>query len=627
MNQQEPILTTETKKKRKTDTSRSSTILLMLLLVVLILIGGVYLIRDRYQLCEEECEYVFDKDLESSADELGIFVTKDVSSRTNTSASLRIKGSMHKVDVTNDTYVVIFRNFFEQSTINKSIPEFRVTIDAKRCSGTCEETLLTLKKETEENWYNRITTLEIDYSIIDNELPLSQRLSFAFAKVIAGFTDKKVDASTFASMNINVTAISPDDMKTACVANVDQVSMTELAEKMYNGVFSVIGRADVYDSDARDLDIVDRAIRYGSFHCNSCTKDCTIVSAGTGLDYIFIPLLVSYLREQGSEVNPSESLEILARSYGSSSLDSFATYVDSTEGWLAKGTNFKWGTDSVCFPYYSAEKLGQVDGDFYQVAKKLCEDRAFNTWYGNTDARLFEPFIKFSEEATLDGLNLLLENKSAFQASDLAQDQTANDGFLIRSMDDYVYGYEQNDTTFVAYGNQGLTLALWYFVNVYEERGAIRSTTNQNLYRDLLLTLLLKKELTTDIQVKDSTNEIITKLIAFAGGNETVTKAFDMSITDSSPRIDDNDRSRRSLGDLLKLWLTNSDFYNEYFERSWQEYAQDWFYSSYQSEECGKADKGFFLGMDSDGRCLKGYVNIRENFTSMLYLLMLTSGE
>lgn len=608
----------------KTQTKRGLVALLILLLVLGM---AVFLCWWQIDYCDKNCTYVYNEELEGYVNELQTNVTKERKGNL-ADEKYTIKGYLETITSSLDSYDFVFNNFFERTLVNGTIASYRFSIPKSQCDQSCATTLEELIDYRETFDYNELTTTSFGYSV--KNLSLYDKLKLVGLKLAASFGDDRIDVSTLSTVSIDFSIIPSADLEKACSESVWAEGVLTLAEDTYRGILSVLMNEGMWPIEKKPIeDVTDLLLTYGWFDCNSCTGTCTYdTQSGIGLDYTFFPMYVSLLREKGSEIDPDLALDVLSRSYGVNAFTDFESFAESKEGWLDRihGGN-KWGSEPICGPYWVSRQLGETEGPFFEVARKLCEDRAFNLWMGNLTEAQYATFSDYTDEATFSALALLFDDLASFRESELVADESSISAFIIRAMDDYVYGYEFDDEAFVRYGNQGMVWGIWSFVERFSSDGGANSFQNKNTFRDIILALRTKKQLADNSIVTTEIDKLIADLLTFVQNPEYIDTAFYLGDSDFSPGLEAREKAKESLGDGLRLWATDQEFYTKYVRTSWKESTQMWLFSHFNSDECGKSDSGYFSGIDSDGKCLREYVGIRSNLSTMIYLMLLSEHE
>ncbi len=580
---------------------KKKTVLIILLPLVLLLLAAAIVVWSRIAACEKSCQFSMNSDLEDLSEIEGSIIAKIAD------GEYQVRGKLLSLETQGSLSTFTFRDYANPIEVNGNIASYSFTLDVPSSLASKVETL-----KTENN--GQLVTLDIKYS--QKQLSISDRLKFFYEKFQKGPAGGIIDISQqYELTEFNYSFLYSDEVKSSCDLISDHTNITSTVTLLRN---SIVNTLESYDSSSNQA---GKFMTIGQIRCNTCNESCELGGVNSvGLDYVFLPMLDYTLTEAGQTIEQENlSLDILGSSYGVDSYENFWEYQQSSVGSINnKENDVWWGSEPICMPYL-LEKV--ANGTSNPIYKKPCFDLGLK-YEDNQVSTNLEDF-DFSDDVFFSYANTLFSDAEAFANLELMQDKKPIALFVNHAVDNYVYGYESNKEIYVRYANQKLLTALWDLQEEYSTRG---NTLAAGYYaRETINALLVKKYYVKGTAAEAQVNDLIEKVVAFIGGDTNLAYLFDVDAQYSFPMVDVDIMYQGSLGDVLRVWLLDPDFYSRHFTVAIDDVVQNWFYYHFLSSECGRQNKDIFYEENTDGECSLKSISVVKNLVNSIYLLILNA--
>ncbi len=593
--------------------------LTVIVAVIFVIVALSFILTNR---CRENCDFVFNPELEAYVNELQTGVTKSKGGN-NGEVEMTVSGRLDSVSSTEKVYTLSFEHFFENRQVKDKKFQYSFPIDRGSCTDACKDTIEALANRTEETRYNELTQIVIRYSL-DNLSPF-EKVKLFVSTLVSSLSDKRVYVEGIGNTDVNVSTRTYSEIEEACAQSINGENLLVTGKKLYSSLLSIVMNEELRDGSASHVseNTSERLMTVGWYDCYTCKDYCESRNEfGVGLNYFYFPLYAALLQEQGVEIDDAPMLELLSYSYGAKSNRSFYGFATSTDGVFNKvNPSQLWGTEPVCAPLYIARSTGYPEGTFIDVAEKICFDRAESYF---SDGENLSGVKRVSEQDFSLLANRVVDDLTGFEASTYAQENSMQPGLLNKAIDDLIYGYYANDERVVEMGNAALLDGIWDFVKNYEFNGGELQFMNRKNFRDISLALSLKASLSSDQVLSGTMSDLIRKIEDISGAENYVYTSFDIVGSRSLASFDLREEYSATLDDLLLFYSANPEFYSERIPYTWKEAQNDWFTQHYLSEACGKSNSGYFVKYSTDGECIRESVGISSDIASMMYVLILT---
>lgn len=590
-------------------------------LIVTVVVFCAWKIQD----CEKNCTYVHNEELETYVNELQTNVTRE---ETEDGVKLSVKGYLNEITYEDQRYFFVFNNFFERAQVNGKTPAYMFSVSSVSCGDQCKSTVEKLKERRKVLQNNELTTLTLISTL--KELSFSDKINLLIQKLVASFGDYRIDVSAFAETQLWFTTMNASELEESCSNSVNSNRIPELGVALYDSLIEVLSNKVMIQKESskgfiENTDSIAQLLRrYGWFNCNTCSGECEGDNSwGVGLDYLFFPMVVALMNDNNADIDPSVALELLSLAYDDT-FETFEDFIKSENHRLESLTDLTWANESLCLPYFLvSDRAADSQGNFYQVARRICYDRGAQAMSLMQPSFSDDVYSRYSDERILDQMELLLQDYDSFVASNPLEGQPPADGLIWPGIDDMIYGYEKNNAQYVSIGNREILSSFWYLNQVFEVTPMDSDRfTSHKFFRELILALQIKEQYEKDPARISRIESLIEMLVEKSGNASYAERAYDILGEDIVSTFDTVEVYRGNLGDQLSLYLVNPVFATAKAGLAFPDLIDQWFINRYSSEECGKADKGYFVGYDSDGDCIQEYVGIRSSITTLIYLTL-----